>query len=98
MAIHGVHMDPVGTSGIDGAHLLAELGEIGGQYRGRDEERAAHRFPLQYAVRLTRCPKLSKLAGAAATPGAHPYTGGAHGPEGSPGGPTMPPPCHRAPG
>ena len=30
MSVHHVDMDPVGAGGIDGAHLLAELGEVGG--------------------------------------------------------------------
>ncbi len=34
MAIHHVDVDPVGTGGVDRAHLLAKLGEIGGQDRG----------------------------------------------------------------
>ena len=42
MAVHDVDMDPVGAGGIDRAHLLAELGEIGGQDRRRDDERARH--------------------------------------------------------
>ena len=32
----------LGAGGIDGAHLLAELGEVGGQDRGGDEERTGH--------------------------------------------------------
>ena len=42
MAIHDVDMDPVGAGGIDRAHLFAELGEVGGQDRRRDDERAMH--------------------------------------------------------
>ncbi len=45
MAVHDVHMDPVGAGRIHRAHLFAELGEIGGQYGGRDEKRAVHRIP-----------------------------------------------------
>jgi hypothetical protein len=32
-------MDPVGAGGIERTHLLAELGEIGGQDRRCDDER-----------------------------------------------------------
>ena len=53
MAVHDVDMDPVGAGGIDRAHLLAELGEVGGQDRRRDDERAMH-FNLQINVRVTR--------------------------------------------
>ena len=44
MAVHDVDMDPVGPGGIDRAHLLAELCEVGGQDGRGDEERAGHRF------------------------------------------------------
>ena len=40
MPVHHVKMDPVGTGRIDGADLLAELGEIGSQDRRRDDEGA----------------------------------------------------------
>ena len=42
MPVHHVDMDPVGAGGIDGADLLAELGEVGGEDRRRDPERAGH--------------------------------------------------------
>ena len=44
MAVHDVDMDPVGAGGIDRAHFLAELGEIGGEDRRGDDERAMHRL------------------------------------------------------
>ena len=44
MAVHDVDMDPVGAGGVDRAHLLAELGEVGGQDRWGDGERAMHRM------------------------------------------------------
>ena len=53
MPIHDVDMDPVGTGCIDRAHLLAEPGKVGGEYRGCDQERMTHRI-LQSAVRVTR--------------------------------------------
>ena len=31
MAVHHVDMNPVGAGGIDGAHLLAEPREVGGE-------------------------------------------------------------------
>ena len=40
MAVHDIDMDPVGAGRIDRAHLLAELGEVGGEDRRRDDERA----------------------------------------------------------
>ena len=42
MAVHHIDMDPVASRLIDGADLLAEPGEIGGQDRRGDEERAGH--------------------------------------------------------
>ena len=52
MAVHHVDMDPVGAGRFDRADLLAELGEVGRQDRGRDDQRA-HFWPPD-AVRLTR--------------------------------------------
>ena len=40
MPVHHVEMDPVGAGGIDGADLVAQLGEIGRQDRRRDDEGA----------------------------------------------------------
>src|SRR6185437_1691378 len=40
MSVHHVEMDPVGAGGGDRAHLLAELGEIRRQDRGRHDHRA----------------------------------------------------------
>ena len=37
MAVHHVDVDPVGARLVDRAHVLAQLGEVGGQDRGRDE-------------------------------------------------------------
>ena len=57
MAVHHVDMDPVGAGGVDRAHFLAQLGEIGGQDRRGDNERAIHRGLLGteiVEVRLTR--------------------------------------------
>ena len=31
MPVHHVDMNPVGAGGVDGAHLLAEPGEVGGE-------------------------------------------------------------------
>ena len=42
MAVHHVDVDPVGAGGVDGADLLAELGEVRGENGGGDEERACH--------------------------------------------------------
>ena len=63
MAVHDVDMDPVGAGRIDGAHLLAELGEIGGQDRRRDEQRAGIDFLLQSGARLTRCRQAEQMSG-----------------------------------
>src|SRR5438552_5697614 len=53
MPIHHVDMYPVGARLIDGAHLIAEPGEIGGEDRGRDTKRADH---VRYACRMPqRC-------------------------------------------
>ena len=38
-AVHHVDVDPVGAGGVDGAHLLAQSGEIGGQNRRSDDDR-----------------------------------------------------------
>jgi len=43
VSVHDVHMDPVGAGRVDGAHLLAELGEVGGEDGRGDGERAMHR-------------------------------------------------------
>jgi hypothetical protein len=40
MAVHDVHVDPVGTGLVDGADLVAELGEIRRQDGRRDDQRA----------------------------------------------------------
>src|SRR5262249_59021975 len=40
--VHHVDMHPVGAGGVERAHLLAELGEVGGQDRRGDDERMAH--------------------------------------------------------
>ena len=42
VAVHDVDVDPVGAGGIDGADLLAERGEVGGENRRGDEGRAGH--------------------------------------------------------
>ena len=39
MAVHDIDVDPVGAGLIDGAHLLAELGEIGSEDRRSDDQR-----------------------------------------------------------
>jgi hypothetical protein len=57
MTVHDIDMDPVGAGGIDRAHFLAELGEIGGEDRRGDDEWALHRLltEIDYrSVRLTR--------------------------------------------
>ena len=53
MAVHDVDMDPVGAGGVDRAHLLAELGEIGGEDRRCDNQRAWHGASPSVAVRVT---------------------------------------------
>ena len=40
MPVHHVDVDPVGAGGVDRAHFLAELGEVGGQDRWGDERAA----------------------------------------------------------
>ena len=40
MTVHHVEVDPVGTGRIDGAHLLAQFGEVGSQNRRRDDQGA----------------------------------------------------------
>ncbi len=50
MAVHHVDVDPVGAGGLDGAHFLAELGEIGGQDRGGDLRADAWSENLQAAA------------------------------------------------
>ena len=42
MAVHDIDMDPVSTGMIHSTDLLAELGEIGSEDRGGDDERARH--------------------------------------------------------
>ena len=43
MPVHDIDMDPVGAGRIDGAHLLAEPGEIGREDRwGDDDVFASH--------------------------------------------------------
>src|SRR5712691_86778 len=38
-AVHHIDMDPIGLGSVDGAHLLAQSGEIGSQYRWCHENR-----------------------------------------------------------
>jgi hypothetical protein len=52
MSVHHVDVDPVGAGGLDRAHLLAELGEVGGQDRRGDDKLLRHVF-LRDGVRLT---------------------------------------------
>ncbi len=42
VAVHDVDMNPVGAGCVHRADFLAELGKIGGEDRGRDDERASH--------------------------------------------------------
>jgi hypothetical protein len=42
MAVHHVDMHPVGAGRLDRAHFVAELGEIGGEERRGDDQRARH--------------------------------------------------------
>ena len=42
MPVHDIDMDPVGAGLVDRAHLLAELGKIGGEDRRGDDERPMH--------------------------------------------------------
>ena len=67
MPVHHVEMDPVGAGGLDRAHLLAQLGEVGGQDRRRDEERAGH-DGLHDAVRVTRAERAGNAAAASRAP------------------------------
>ena len=46
MAIHHVDMDPVGPGLVDRAHLGAEIGEVGGEDRWRNQQRPAHGTPF----------------------------------------------------
>ena len=52
MPVHHVDVDPVGAGRFHRAHLLAELGEIGGKDRGGDKQRT-HRI-LRHELRVTR--------------------------------------------
>ena len=42
MAVHDVDMDPVGAGSVDRADFLAKFGEVGGEDRRGDKERAPH--------------------------------------------------------
>ena len=42
MPVHDVDMDPIAAGGIDGAHLLAEPGEVGREDRWGDDDVSAH--------------------------------------------------------
>ena len=39
MAVHDVDMNPIGTGADNRPDFFAEIGEIGGQYRGRNDQR-----------------------------------------------------------
>jgi hypothetical protein len=39
MAVHDVEMNPIGASAGDGPDFFAEVGEISGKYRGRNDQR-----------------------------------------------------------
>ena len=54
VAVHDIDMDPVGPGHIDRADLFTQFGEVGGQNRRGDDQRAAHRFLANFVVRLTR--------------------------------------------
>jgi hypothetical protein len=69
MAVHDVDMKPV-AGGVDGAHLLAELGEVGGQDRWGDGERAMHRrlrAPAYHALAAAQI-RRSKVVSPAISP------------------------------
>ena len=42
MAVHDVDMDPVGAGGVDRVDFVAQFCEIGGEDRGRNDQRALH--------------------------------------------------------
>jgi hypothetical protein len=42
--VHDIDMNPIRTGRIDGAHLVAELCEVGGQDRRRYDERTQHQI------------------------------------------------------
>lgn len=62
MPVHRVEMNPVGARGGDGAHLLAEPGEVRGQNRRRDDHRLRQaRFSLCRNTRLWRMSSASMV-------------------------------------
>ena len=69
MAVHHVEMDPVGAGRVDGADLLAQPGEVGGQDRGgddkrtRDEKSETCMFPEIYAGLERASPNMGRGRG-----------------------------------
>ena len=59
MAVHDVDVDPVGAGRIDGAHLLAELGEIGGEDRRSDDQRAMQQVLHAAGVTIRAADRIS---------------------------------------
>ena len=55
MPVHHVEMDPVGAGGVDGAHLLAEFGEVRRQDRWRNHERDGGRRKRTSALSFESC-------------------------------------------
>ena len=51
MPVHHIQMHPVGAGGDHMVHLVAELGEVGGEHRGGDDQGAGH-FGLREAIFL----------------------------------------------
>ena len=62
MAVHHVEMNPVGAGRDDVGDLLPELGEIGGEDRGRDERSGRHAaVSLNWKTRLCRMSSASMV-------------------------------------
>jgi hypothetical protein len=62
VVVHDVKVNPVGTSGDDVLHFLAQAGEVGGQNRGGDAVGFAHDVIILLSARassgvLLDCPK-----------------------------------------
>ena len=60
VAVHHVNMDPVGAGGVDRAHLLAELREVGGE-NGRCDKKRAHGMSC-YPIEVTRAREAGNVA------------------------------------
>jgi hypothetical protein len=66
-------MDPVGAGLIDRAHFFPELGEIGGEDRGNNDQRTMHKSSMSGVTisvgdrRSVRLPRTGRPAGAPIT-------------------------------